>query len=312
MEVQEAIKKRRMHRSFRPDPVDEECLAQLVWAATRAPMGGNELVRRIVLITDHAVVKTVREVTPSFLANAPVVLLVCTDLERAESSMGLQGREILSLVDAGAAAENVALTAVALGLGACFVRSANDAALRAVLDLPETVRPDVLIGIGWPAAPASPAMKHPVPVVYENRFGSDWKVQPRPAHVAATASGARPDESALFRMALYLVASARDCLDEPLIYGPFRMIEGVSRLLGDDATRAGTAGEAFLDTIRTTIEKEKYNVMADRKAFARWLDDLLNQFAVEAKRRNLTTAIDPIVAESQVERAAADVPAEAT
>ncbi len=60
----------------------------------------------------------------------------------------------------------------------------------------------------------------------------------------------------LFEHAVYLVASARDCLDEPLIYGPFRMIEGVSRLIGD------------------------------RDRFAAWLDELLRQFAAEAKRRN--------------------------
>ena len=34
-----------------------------------------------------------------------------------------------------------------------------------------------------------------------------------------------------FELALYLVAAARDCLDEPLLYGPFRMVEGVSKLL---------------------------------------------------------------------------------
>lgn len=311
MEVEEAIKKRRMHRSFGQDPVDEGSLARLVWAATRAPMGGNELVRRIVLVTDPAVVRTVREVTPSFLANAPAIILICTDLERAEISMGVQGREVLSLLDAGAAAENVALTAVALGLGVCFVRSANDVALRAVLDLPETVRPDILIGIGRPAATPSPAMRHPAPVVYLNRFGSDWNVPPRPAHPAGGADGGA-DDDALFTIALYLVASARDCLDEPLIYGPFRMIEGVSRLIGGGAGRAGTGGEAFLDRIGATIEKEKYNVMADRGAFARWLDDLLRQFAVEARRRSLADASDSIVAGPRVERAAPVVPGEAT
>ena len=34
------------------------------------------------------------------------------------------------------------------------------------------------------------------------------------------------NDERLFEHVLYLVASARDCLDEPLIYGPFRMIEG--------------------------------------------------------------------------------------
>src|SRR5215831_5057420 len=159
-----------MHRAFSPDPVSEEVLAELAWAATRAPMGGNELVRRIVVVRDPAVVRTVREVTPSFLADSPAILLICTDLDRAEAAMGRQGRDILSLLDAGAAAQNVALAATALGLGVCFVRSVNDAALRAVLNLPPNVRPDILIGIGHPSPTPSPAMRYGNPVVYQNRW----------------------------------------------------------------------------------------------------------------------------------------------
>lgn len=87
-----------------------------------------------------------------------------------------------------------------------------------------------------------------------------------------------------FELALYLVASARDCLDEPLIYGPFRMIEGVSKLLA----RAG--GDAFLERAKATIDDEKYNVMGGREEFAAWLDELLRQFAAEARRRNVELA----------------------
>lgn len=86
---------------------------------------------------------------------------------------------------------------------------------------------------------------------------------------------------ASFELALYLVASARDCLDEPLIYGPFRMIEGVSRLI------ESFPADEFLARAKETIDAEKYNVMADRDAFAAWLDDVLREFAAEAKRRNL-------------------------
>ncbi len=83
-----------------------------------------------------------------------------------------------------------------------------------------------------------------------------------------------------FELALYLVAAARDCLDEPLIYGPFRMIEGVSRLL------ASVEGDEFLASAKETIDREKYNVMGGREEFAAWVDDLLRAFATEAKRRN--------------------------
>jgi nitroreductase len=89
--------------------------------------------------------------------------------------MGRQGRDILSLLDAGAAAENVALAAPALGLGVSFVRSANDAAMREVLELPEDVRPDILIGVGHPAPTPSPSPRMPKPVVFRDRFGEPWK-----------------------------------------------------------------------------------------------------------------------------------------
>jgi hypothetical protein len=87
-----------------------------------------------------------------------------------------------------------------------------------------------------------------------------------------------------FELALYLVAAARDCLDEPLIYGPFRMIEGVSKLL------SAVGRDAFLAQAKETIDREKYNVMGGREQFADWLDDLLRDFAAEAKRRNLAEA----------------------
>lgn len=83
-----------------------------------------------------------------------------------------------------------------------------------------------------------------------------------------------------FQLALYLVASARDCLDEPLVYGPFRMIEGVSRLLEE-------TDDPFLGRAKQEIDGEKYKVMARRDEFVAWLDELLREFAAEAKRRNV-------------------------
>jgi nitroreductase len=174
VDVFEAMRRRRMHRRFTSDPVSEEVLDRLVQAAALAPMGGNELVRRLIVASDPKLVKTVRDVTPSFLANAVAVIVVCTDLERAEASMGRQGREILSLLDAGAAAENMALAAPALGVGISFVRSVNDTALQEVLELPDHVRVDILVGVGHPAPTPSPAAPRRDPIVFRNRFGAPY------------------------------------------------------------------------------------------------------------------------------------------
>jgi nitroreductase len=171
MDVFESMKRRRMHRQFTAEPVGAEALERLVWAAGRAPMGGAELVRRLIVVTDPALLKTVQEVTPSLLVTPAAIIAICTDLDLAERVMGTQGRNILSLLDSGAAAENVALAAVALGLGVCFFRSSNEEALRIVFELPDNVRPDLLIAVGHPVEKPSGAPRGPKPVVYKEVYG---------------------------------------------------------------------------------------------------------------------------------------------
>jgi hypothetical protein len=94
-------------------------------------------------------------------------------------------------------------------------------------------------------------------------------------------------ETALFAPLVYLVASARDCLDGPIVYAALRMVESVSRLV-EAMERAGLPEDTFLAAARRQIDAEKDTVMADREAFIAWLDRLLADFAAEAKRRNVT------------------------
>jgi nitroreductase len=179
MDVLEAMRRRRMHRYFDPSPLGEETLRMFAWAATRAPAGGNQPSRFVLVVHDPRLVKTVVEVTPSYIGTLPpAILVILTDEESAEAQMGTQGREHLSRIDAGAAAENIALAAVALRLGCYLFRCSNEAALRAVLDLPPSVRVDWLAAVGRPAAVPSLAPKAPRQVVYVDRWGGEqWEVQ---------------------------------------------------------------------------------------------------------------------------------------
>jgi hypothetical protein len=93
-------------------------------------------------------------------------------------------------------------------------------------------------------------------------------------------SGA-PTDPAAFRLATFLVTAARDVIDEPAIYAPFRMIDAVDRLM------TGSFDDEFLRSLQPELEREKQKVMTDRDAFVAWLDDLSARFAAEAKRRNL-------------------------
>jgi hypothetical protein len=87
-----------------------------------------------------------------------------------------------------------------------------------------------------------------------------------------------------FRLATFLVTAARDVIDEPEIYAPFRMIDAVERLI------AGEFDDEFLTAIQPELLATKYAVMTDRDEFIASLDKLTAAFATEAKRRNLAEA----------------------
>jgi nitroreductase len=179
MDVFEAMRRRRMHRFFAPEPLDDETLQAFAWAATRAPAGGNQPSRFLLVVKDPRLVKTVIEVTPSYIGTQPAAIIaVLTDVERAEEQMGNQGRDHLSRIDAGAATEHIALVAVALELGCYLFRCSNESALRAVLDLPATVRVDWLAAVGRVAVTPSVAPKAPKQVVYVDTWGGEqWDVR---------------------------------------------------------------------------------------------------------------------------------------
>jgi hypothetical protein len=81
-------------------------------------------------------------------------------------------------------------------------------------------------------------------------------------------------EQELFDLVGYMVTSARNLLDEPPLYGPFRLVDSASRLI---AIFEGTgAASPRLLALRERIEAGKYSVMGEETAFHAFLDDLVN------------------------------------
>ncbi len=177
MGVLEALRRRRMHRFFDGSQLSEETLRTLAWAATRAPTAGNQSSRFLLVVTDPGLIQTIVDVTPGYIGTPPAAFFVtATDLDLAEKQMGTDGRDHLSLIDAGAATENIALAAVALGLG-CYLFTSSTAAMAAVLDLPPSVRVEWLAAVGRPSPSPSRAGRAAEQVVYVNRWGGDeWDV----------------------------------------------------------------------------------------------------------------------------------------
>jgi nitroreductase len=173
VDVVDGIRRRRMHRVFTDDPVPREVLDRLVWAASRAQQARSG-VRHLVVVDDPRLMATARQVLPGFINNAPAMLVHCSDLAAAARLAGPACVEVISRLDAGAACAHLALIAQTLGLGTCTVTSWTETTVRALLDLPEHVRPDVTVAVGYVTASAPRAPKGFVTAAHHNRFGTEW------------------------------------------------------------------------------------------------------------------------------------------
>lgn len=84
-----------------------------------------------------------------------------------------------------------------------------------------------------------------------------------------------------FSLLAFLVTSARNCVEEPKLYGPFRLVDGASRLIRI-LEEADMADEFFVE-VRKKIDDGKYSVMSDEGEFIKFLDDLTLDFADKVK-----------------------------
>jgi nitroreductase len=118
--------------------------------------------------------RTARDVLPGFTNNAPAMLVIATNLE-GHGQGHRPSRSAAHLATGfGAAAACVALAAQEVGIGVCTVTSWSDTAVRALLDLPAHVRPDITVALGYvPDHPKPGPRGSHGPAVYLNSFGQE-------------------------------------------------------------------------------------------------------------------------------------------
>lgn len=162
MLLNEAIQNRHSIRSFRPDAVSEEQLLELAEAAQMAPTASNLQAWRFLFITDPQLKEKVDLFSPGLSGKPPVILLICSDMEKVRKKGGKNSEVYGCLMDASMAAENLMLKALDLGLGTCAIKSFNEPAVRKVLNLSERYRIELLVSIGYPEGEARCPKRPPV------------------------------------------------------------------------------------------------------------------------------------------------------
>lgn len=171
MEVMEAIQKRRSVRKFSDRSIEEESINKLLTAAIWAPSAGNAQPWRFLVVRNEDLKQGLVQAARGqrFIAQAPITIVVCVDLDRARRSYGDRGISLYCIQDTAAAIQNINLAAVSLGLATCWVGAFDEQSVAKLLGLPNHLRPVALIPVGYPAeTPPSPS-RRPVSEVAEFR-----------------------------------------------------------------------------------------------------------------------------------------------
>ncbi len=152
--VLEAIRTRRIARALTDQPIERGELEEVLKAARWAPSAGNRRLHRFVAIQDPLTLKLLRMVTPGMFQRPVAMVVICIDRAKAES-FGMRPNAKGLSVDVGTAAQTMLLAAHSLGLGSGVVTSFSQAAVSAVLNLPQGLSPEMFVCLGH-APPAQP------------------------------------------------------------------------------------------------------------------------------------------------------------
>lgn len=165
MKVFEAIKKRRSIRRFDPNKkVTEEQVEKLLEAARWAPSAGNLQSWFFVVVRDQKVKEQLVEAAlgQDFIAEAPIVIVSCADLEKSSSRYGNRGTALYAIQDVTIATQNLWLVATEMELGGVWVGAFDEDKVSRILDLPSHLRPIAILPIGYPAESSSPPPRRPI------------------------------------------------------------------------------------------------------------------------------------------------------
>lgn len=175
MDIFETIHGHRSIRQYKPDPVDEAVLSEILEAGIRASSSGNMQSYSIIVTRDRVIREQLyaAHMEQNMVLDAPILLTFCADFNRMRHWLRLNNAPdnfdnfmsfMIATIDATLVSQNVALAAEAKGLGICYMGStlANCDQIGEVLGLPDGVVPVVGFSLGHPAE--DPAIRDRLPL----------------------------------------------------------------------------------------------------------------------------------------------------
>jgi len=96
-------------------------------------------------------------------------------------------------------------------------------------------------------------------------------------------------EEDLYEVLAFLFSSAHILVQEPHLYGTFRLIDAASRLVAFALESGQLEDEQFLRELKEDVDERKLLLMTDEEAYFELLEDATRKMAKEMKRRAAAT-----------------------
>ncbi|MCL6500579.1 MAG: nitroreductase family protein [Candidatus Pacearchaeota archaeon] len=161
MEFDDVLKKRCSIRKYSTKKVSFSDIIKVCEASRYAPMAGNIHTLVLVIVSDKKKKIELGEaaVGQSFIADAPYIIVVCSNLGLVKRSYGTRG-EIYARQQAGAAIENMLLKVIDLGLASCWIGAFDENLVKRILGIPDhDIQVEALLPIGNPTGKNEPRKK---------------------------------------------------------------------------------------------------------------------------------------------------------
>ncbi|WP_447034706.1 nitroreductase family protein [Streptomyces sp. DSM 118878] len=160
---------RSVMRSYTDAVIGPEIIDALLQGMVSAPNAANAQAWSFIVIQDKSNIRRLRSFAPGVFGIPSAVVMACID---DNDSLGNSAdRRAMSLCVA-MAVQNLLLTAHAHGLGACPVHSFRAEPLRFLFGLPSSIKPVLLVPIGYPAYKHRPSQRRdPQEIISYERYG---------------------------------------------------------------------------------------------------------------------------------------------
>ena len=164
MEIPKGVSGRKSIRAYTDQPLSSDDVETLIRAAQMAPSAGNMQPASFVAVTDRATREKLAAAAggQAFVAQAPLVVVVCSEEARTTPRYGERGRSLYVLQDTAAAVMAVLVTAAHNGLGTCWVGAFDERSAAEAVGLPQGIRPVALVPVGHSAKDPPPRPRRPL------------------------------------------------------------------------------------------------------------------------------------------------------